>query len=398
MAELAHAAVWETKDDFWFNVTFICRYHQLSNRSAVIYLLGDFNEWKKSDEYFMRQCEEGYCVKVLLSEGFYNYKFLVDNEYVRDECNPHVACSFENSVMFVHMDPSIYRIRTPPMQLHPHRVHHSTCGSYLHTLCPEIPSDIASCGILQRLVFVYTPPSYSSQSGRTFPVVYAHDGQNLFSTPGGGELCWGGWFLDAKLDHWWTVEELPEFILVAVPSAELVCGGNRQKEYTVTEYSTAKNEPFVRYITEVVKVEVDAKFRTKPGREHTFTLGASLGGLFAFLLSLSCYDIFSGCISLSPAFWFVDRSNMSVYSLIPTRGEKDVPCRVYIDSGDGEGDNMEVVRYMSEVLKERGWKDGQDFEYQLEYCSHREPNGITHSEKVWRERVITGLKYILRYV
>ena len=192
------------------------------------------------------------------------------------------------------------------------------------------------------------------------------------------------------------MNDLPEFILVAVSSAELACACNRQKEYTVTEYSTAKHEPFVRYITEVVKVEVDTKFRTKPGREHTFTLGASLGGLFAFILSLSRSDVFSGCVCLSPAFWFVDRSNMSIYSMIPTRGDHDVPCQIYVDSGDGEGDNKEVVRYMSEVLKERGWKDGQDFKYQLEHCSHREPYGVTHSERVWRERVITGLKYILR--
>ena len=160
--------------------------------------------------------------------------------------------------------------------------------------------------------------------------MYAHDGQNLFSTPEGGELCWGGWFLDAKLDYWWSVNDLPEFILVAVSSAELACACNRQKEYTVTEYSTAKHEPFVRYITEVVKVEVDTKFRTKPGREHTFTLGASLGGLFAFILSLSRSDVFSGCVCLSPAFWFVDRSNMSIYSMIPTRGDHDVPCQIYV--------------------------------------------------------------------
>ena len=169
-------------------------------------------------------------------------------------------------------------------------------------------------------------------------------------------MCWGGWFLDAKLDYWWSVNDLPEFILVAVSSAELACACNRQKEYTVTEYSTAKHEPFVRYITEVVKVEVDTKFRTKPGREHTFTLGASLGGLFAFILSLSRSDVFSGCVCLSPAFWFVDRSNMSIYSMIPTRGDHDVPCQIYVDSGDGEGDNKEVVRYMSEVLKREDGK------------------------------------------
>ena len=390
---------WETKDDFWFNVTFICRHQQLSEGVIHrVYLVGDFNGWRLSEEYSMRQCEEGYSVQVLLSEGFYHYKYLVDGEYVRDEANPHVAGAFGNSIMFVHMDPAVYHIKTPRDQIHPQRVHHSGCGSELHTLCPEVPPDISSHGILQRLVFVYTPPSYTSHTNHTYPVVYAHDGQNLFSTPEGeGGLCWGGWYLDAKLDYWWTEKTLPEFILVAVPSAELASSGNRQREYAVTEYSSARSQPYVCYITDVVKTAVDAQFRTKADSQHTFTLGASLGGLFAFVLTMSHPDVFSSCVCMSPAFWFVDRSNKSAYSLVQMKDDLNAtPCvRVYIDSGDGEGDNMEVVRYMAEVMEEKKWRQGQDYKYQLEQCSHREPCGVTHSEKVWRERVLAGLKFIL---
>jgi len=32
----------------------------------------------------------------------------------------------------------------------------------------------------QRDLIVYTPPGYASQSSRHFPVLYLHDGQNLF--------------------------------------------------------------------------------------------------------------------------------------------------------------------------------------------------------------------------
>ena len=147
----------------------------------------------------------------------------------------------------------------------------------------------------------------------------------------------------------------------------------------------------------MVKTAVDAQFRTKADSQYTFTLGASLGGLFAFILTMSCPDVFSSCVCMSPAFWFVDRSNKSAYLIVQTRDDPDTTPRVcvYIDSGDGDGDNMEVVRYMAEVMEEKGWRQGQDYKYQLEQCSHREPCGVTHSERVWRERVLAGLKFIL---
>lgn len=384
---------WELKDEFWFRVTFICR--RPLEHDAQVHLVGDFNGWRVSEVYRMRQCEEGHQVTVLLSEGFYHYKFLVDGEYERDEANPHVGGAFGNSIMFVHMDPAVYRLKTPQEQPHPHRDYHSPCGSVFHTLCPEVPPELAARGVLQRLVFVYTPPSYSSHPDRSYPVLYAHDGQNLFSTPEGGPLYAGGWYLDAKLDHWWREKTLPEFILVAIPSAELACSGNRQREYSPVEYSLAQDEPFVRYVTGVVKVTVDGQFRTKPDRDHTFTLGSSLGGLFAFLLAMTCPSVFSCAVCVSPAFWFIDRSNQSVYSLVRSQAQFPPRCRVYIDSGDGEGDNMVEVRDMVEVLEESGWREGTDYRYQLERCTEREPHGITHSERVWRERVFTGLAFML---
>lgn len=384
---------WETKDDFWFHVTFICRRSPTQNTDVC--LVGDFNGWRVSEQYRMQPCEEGFRVTVLLSEGFYHYKFLVDGEHVSDEANPHVSGAYGNSIMFVHMDPAVYCMRFPPQQQHPRRDYHS-CGSAFHTICPEIPPDIAACGVLRRLIFVYIPPSYFSHPDRSYPVLYAHDGQNLFSTPEGEGLDAGGWFLDAKLDHWWAEGLLPEFILVAIPSAELACSGNRQREYSVMEFTSAQEEPFVHYITEVVKAAVDAQFRTNPGPEHTLTLGASLGGLFAFLLAVSRPDVFSGAVCLSPAFWFVDRTNQSTYSLIQSKASSPPPCRLYIDSGDGEGDNMVVVRDMATVLEECGWQEGTHYKYHLDRCKERQPLGITHSERVWRERVILGLQFMMQ--
>lgn len=388
-------STWEEKDEFWYRVRFVYRTSRGGDDGPLVYLVGDFNGWCATEEHRMTHCEEGYHVTVLLSEGFYHYKFLVNGEHISDDWNPHKGAAYGNSVMFVHMDPAVYCVRPPAHQSCPVREYSSRVGSVMHTLCPLVPAHLSSRGLLQRMVFVYTPPSYSTHLDHTYPVLYAQDGQNLFSTPeGSGGLVAGGWYLDAKLDQWWAEGLLPEFILVAIPSVELACTGNRQREYSVVEYGSAREEPYIKYVVEVIKTAVDSNFRTKHSPQHCFTLGASLGGLAAFLLATAHPEVFSCAVCMSPAFWFIDRSNKSVYSTI--RREALPSCRLYLDSGDGEGDNMIVTRFMADTLRDSGWECGTDYMYHLDKCRGRVPLGVTHSEYVWRARVLPALQFVFK--
>ena len=385
-------STWCFKDDFWFNVTFIYR----SVSVCEVYLLSDFNGWTKSDEYKMISSQDEptlYQLTVLLSEGYYHYKFLVDGQYIRDEANPHIGGELNNSIMFVHMDPNVYGLRN---QYPPERTYHrpNGDGSEFQVLLPSVPYSVSSYGILQRYIYVYLPPSYKTNPDKNYPVVYAHDGQNLFSSQ--QDLPWGGWYLDAKLDHWWSEGHLPEFILVAIPNSDYVCIGNRQREYTSTDLLCASNDPYLCYIVEVIKPEIDKKYRTLTGPAHTFTLGSSLGGFISFLLPLSLPDVFSCGICLSPAFWFVDSHNRSAFTLIQDSHYKKT--RLYIDSGDGEGDNKELVRDMAILLQECDWIPGEDFMYYFDQCKERVPLGVTHSEAVWRERVFLGLQFAFKQI
>lgn len=101
LSKLCEAMVWQFKDEFWFDVTFIYRSHD----AASVFLAGDFCGWK-TDVHKMAKCEEGFTITLPLSEGFYHYKFYVDGNWVRDEHNPHQGGLFGNSIMFVHMDRS----------------------------------------------------------------------------------------------------------------------------------------------------------------------------------------------------------------------------------------------------------------------------------------------------
>ena len=390
---------WQFRDEFWFRVTFIFRCSGSSGDSSRtdVYLVGDFNGWNQLS-HRMAPCSQGYSLTLLLSEGFYHYKFIVRGEWLRDPDNPHVGGEFGNSIMFVHMDPKVYGLR---IQYPPHRDYHRPCsdGGHFCVHCPEIPKDIASFGILRRLIFVYLPPSYGSNLNRKYPVVYANDGQNIFSTPGHmGGPCRGGWYLDAKLDHFWNQKQLKEFILVGIPNSDFVCIGNRNREYCTSQFHDTSNDSYKRYVIEVVKKEIDDTYRTLASRENTVIFGASMGGLCSFTMALANTSTFSSCIAMSPSFWYVDKTNSTAYDLIRRQTLKGSPpmCRVYIDSGDGPGDNYYETSLMRDTLIECGWKEGEEFCYVLDECADHVEMGVTHSESVWRERILPAFQFALK--
>lgn len=369
----------------WFHVTFIYRSHDAKD----VYLAGDFCGWDVTCHQ-MNPCDEGYSVTLLLGEGFYEYKFYVDGRWVADEHNPHREHTYGNSIMFVHMDPGIHGMRE---QHPPHRDHGRAQGDCFHVLCPAVPEELATQGVRTRLIFVYLPPSYNDGSDSKYPVLYVHDGQNVFSTPGyhGGPIA-GGLYLDEKLDYLWG-QGLTEFIVVAIPNSDYVCCGNRKREYCPAVLCDTTKHPFTRYIIDVVKTEIDAKYRTLSDTANTYTYGASMGGVISFCLALCCPDTFSCALCISPSFWFVDKTESTCYDLVRSFNKQKPNCRLYIDSGDGIGDNMFYTKEMALLLEEEDWKGGTDFLYQLDKCCDQRENGVTHSEAVWKERLHVGLNF-----
>ena len=383
-------------DEDWFQVTFVYRGGCRGSSGTEVYVVGDFCGWNVDEEYRMKSCDEGFKVVVPLQEGFYKYKFLVNGEWLADEHCPHKDNSaFQNSIIFVHMDPNVYGIRPqdPPFREY-HRA--NSGGEHFQVFCPPIPDSILSWGILERQVYVYLPPSYftNADSQQRYPVVYAHDGQNVFSTPGthGGPVC-GGMYIDGKLDHFWNLGLIPEFILVAIPNSDFVCIGNRKREYCPPILMSTSDAPFVRYVTTVVKNLVDNTFRTLSSPDNTIILGCSMGGLLAFNMAYTSPEIFGCAVCLSPSLWYTDKTDCSTFDLV--RNAKS-SCRIYIDSGDSEGDNMYETLQMAETLKGCGWEEGRDYSYYLDVASSARYDGITHGEHVWKERLDRALKFAFK--
>src|SRR5258708_23915682 len=62
-----------------------------------------------------------------------------------------------------------------------------------------------------RTIRIYLPPSYERERKRRYPVLYLHDGQNVFSSAGRG-CCfgWGRWNLDQTLAGLGAPPKMPE--------------------------------------------------------------------------------------------------------------------------------------------------------------------------------------------
>ncbi|MBI5958142.1 MAG: alpha/beta hydrolase, partial [Chloroflexi bacterium] len=144
----------------------------------------------------------------------------------------------------------------------------------------------------QRRLFVYLPPSYG-QTGRRYPVVYMHDGQNLFDAA----LSFSGeWQVDETLEA--LSAEGIEAIVVGIPNLDGEITGARLDEYgpfpsVLRGGRGGRGAEYVAFIADTVKPLIDADFRTLPDRDHTSTAGSSMGGLISLYAFFARPEVFS---------------------------------------------------------------------------------------------------------
>lgn len=182
---------------------------------------------------------------------------------------------------------------------------------------------------LSRDVFfrVFLPPSYRESDVRRYPVLYALDGQSLFSDsrePLTGET----WRLDATLDELWSLGAADEAIVVAVHTDEDRLG--MLSPTADAGHGGGDGPRTLAFLTDTLKPYVDTFFRTRRGREDTAILGSSMGGLFSFFSAWRRPDVFGRAACLSGSFWW-DRRRM-VHEA--EAGACPVPRPfLYVDSG-----------------------------------------------------------------
>jgi predicted alpha/beta superfamily hydrolase len=172
----------------------------------------------------------------------------------------------------------------------------ATAGPGVHVL----PQPFAMPGLgRERTVRLYLPPSYAARADKRYPVIYMHDGQNLFddATSYAGE-----WGIDETMDTLARTRGF-EAIVVGVDNG----GEQRLRElspWTNAKYGSAQGEQYMAFVVDTVKPWIDAHYRTQAGRESTAIAGSSMGGLISHYALLRYPQVFGKAAIFSPSYWF----------------------------------------------------------------------------------------------
>ena len=132
---------------------------------------------------------------------------------------------------------------------------------------------------------------------RYYPVVYFHDGQNVFYSK------------ESFIGHSWKIipaikrnPDISRMIVVAIDND----GMGRMNEYAAWKFQESpipgqqfggKGVEYAEFVMEVVKPFIDETYRTKADRQHTAMIGSSLGGNITQFIGLEYQDQI-GCLGV----------------------------------------------------------------------------------------------------
>jgi len=234
----------------------------------------------------------------------------------------------------------------------------------------------------QRDLIVYLPPGYDEQSHRRYPVLYLHDGQNLFdrATAFGGQ----DWNVHGAADHLIHTGAIEPLIIVGIYNA----GKSRIHEYTPTKapkLGGGRADRYAKFLLQEVMPFIHQEYRADPAPSVTGMGGSSLGGLVSLYFGLKCSHVFGKIAALSPSVWWHQRV---ILRLAATTITPQFRPRIWLDIGTREGPKIVPdVEQFRDLLLKKGWREGQDLHYER-------VEGGEHNEAAWAHRIGRVLEFL----
>ena len=299
---------------------------------AAVYAAGSFNGWNpQNEQYKFQHDEKGNCfLNLKLNAGSYEYK-ITRGGWDKVECKKG-GIGIANRSLKVDADVTIELNIEEWQDRFLAKPRTNTAGKNVQIidtsfLIPQLKRT--------RRVWIYLPDDYTASKKR-YPVLYMHDGQNVFddATSYAGE-----WGVDECIDSMKS-----KCIVVAIDNG----ASKRRNEYCPYDFSLkslgisatdsfnkGEGKLYVDFLVKTLKPFIDKNYRTLKDNSNTFIAGSSMGGLISMYAVLRYPKVFGGAGVFSPAFWVGPK----IFDDIKAKGEK-VKSRIYFYAGKEEGETM----------------------------------------------------------
>ncbi len=293
-----------------------------------IYIVGNFNNWNAADSNFvLSPAENGaYTITLNPAKGQVEYK-VTRGSWSTVEGNaaggyvPNHTVSYDGK-------PKTVQISIPAWE------DRDTGGG--GTAAPNVfvlDDDFYMPQLKRkRRIWVYLPPDYATAKKR-YPVLYMHDGQNLFDNE---SSSFGEWQVDEALNQLFNQGDYG-CIVVGIDNG----GSKRLDEYSPwknPEYGGGEGAQYLDFIVKTLKPHIDSTYRTLPDCETTGIAGSSMGGLISMYAITERPEVFCKAGVFSPAFWFAGNSVADDVRAHPKR----YPSKVYFLAGGNEPEYVET--------------------------------------------------------
>lgn len=299
-----------------------------------IYAAGSFNGWNPEDKNykFQHDKEGNYFLDLKLEIGSYEYK-ITRGGWDKAECQKG-GKSIDNRLLKVEERADIELTIEEWADRFPAAPKKSTASKNVQVidtafLIPQLKRT--------RRVWIYLPEAYATGTER-FPVIYMHDGQNIFDD---ATAYSGEWGVDEYLDS--LGMDTKKCIVVAVDNG----GTKRLNEYSPYNFeltgiaagsksNKGEGDAYIDFLVKTLKPYIDKKYRTEKNKENTFVAGSSMGGLISLYAVLKYPAVFGAAAVFSPAFWVAPK----IFDDIKTKGKK-LTSKIYFFAGKLESETIQ---------------------------------------------------------
>jgi metallo-beta-lactamase class B len=328
---------------------------------STIYVAGNFNSWDPGHtDYQLSETEGLFSITLELAAGQYEYKF-TRGSWATVEGNAQGAY-LPNRVVQYNGLPDTLNLTIASWE--DVSAGTSTAAENVTILTEDFFMPQLN---RYRRIWLYLPPDYHATE-RSYPVLYMHDGQNLFDA---ATSFAGEWEVDETLNALFQ-EGDPGIIVVGIDNG----GANRIPEYTPwpnPTYGGGEGDAYIDFLIETLKPYIDAHYRTLTGPEYTGIMGSSLGGLISLYGALREPEVFGKAGVFSPSLWFTN----DIFTYAQSADLSGSGLRIYQLAGEleGQGSVADDIAEMATQLLGAGLPA-------TELISVTHPDG-QHSEWYW---------------